>query len=210
MVIYSLGGTFLNRAKFQPPDRFAGEVQYCKCESIRKMSSAEIVRSPQALDQEASKAGLRTVATIEALKGIIVLLLGLALLGLVHKDAEDVAENFLEHLHINPDRRLAQALLHSASRLTDSRLWAIAGAAVIYAAVRFTEAWGLWNRRVWAEWFALLSGALYLPLEILKVVERPNWAHLGILAANLCILLYMVQIRIRACRTVVGCADSPR
>jgi len=168
------------------------------------MSSAEIARLPQAVDQQASKAGLRTVATIEALKGIIVLLLGLALLGLIHKDAEDVAERFLEHLHINPDRRLAQVLLHTASHVTDARLWAIAAAAVIYAGVRFTEAWGLWNRRVWAEWFALLSGALYLPWELLKVVERPNWEHLGILAANLCILLYMIEIRIRACRTVVG------
>lgn len=172
------------------------------------MSSAEIARTPQAVDREASKTGLRAVATLEALKGIIVLLLGLALLGLVHKDAEDVAERFLEHLHINPDRRLAQALLHTASRITDKRLWALAAAAVIYSAVRFTEAWGLWNRRVWAEWFALLSGALYLPWEILKVAERPNWEHLGVLGANLCILLYMIWIRIRACRTVVGCEES--
>jgi uncharacterized membrane protein (DUF2068 family) len=167
------------------------------------MPSAEIVHAPRAVDEQASKAGLRTVATIEAFKGIVVLLLGLALLGLLHKDAEDIAESFLEHLHINPDRRLAQALLHSASRLTDARLWTIAAVAVIYATVRFTEAWGLWNRRVWAEWFALLSGALYLPWEVLKVAERPNWEHVAILSANLCILLYMLVIRIRAYRTVV-------
>ncbi len=164
------------------------------------MPSAEATYSAQAVDQRSSAAGLRTVAGIEALKGIIVLLLGLALLGLVHKDAEDVAERLLEHLHVNPDRRLAQALLRTASRVTDARLWSIAGAALVYAGVRFTEAWGLWNRRVWAEWFALLSGALYLPWEILKVVERPNWEHFGIIAANVGILLYMLQIRIRACR----------
>ncbi|MGI8962418.1 MAG: DUF2127 domain-containing protein [Bryobacteraceae bacterium] len=172
------------------------------------MSTAETVRSPRAVDEQASKAGLRTVASIEALKGIIVLLLGLALLGLIHKDAEDVAGDFLEYLHVDPDRKLAQALLHAASRLTDTRLWTIAAAAVIYAAVRFTEAWGLWNRRVWAEWFALLSGALYLPWEVLKIAERPNWQHIGILCANLCILLYMLRIRIRACRTVVGSGCS--
>lgn len=164
------------------------------------MPSAEATHSAQAVDQRSSAAGLRTVAGIEALKGIIVLLLGLALLGLVHKDAEDVAERLLEHLHVNPDRRLAQALLRTASRVTDARLWGIAGAAVVYAGVRFTEAWGLWNRRVWAEWFALLSGALYLPWEVVKVVERPNWEHFGIIAANVGILLYMLQIRIRALR----------
>lgn len=122
------------------------------------------------------------------------------MLGLLNKDAEDVAGDFLEFLHINPDRKLAHALLNAASRLTDTRLWAIAAAAVTYATVRFIEAWGLWNRRVWAEWFALLSGTLYLPWEILKVAERANWLHIGILAANLCILLYMLRIRIRASR----------
>ncbi len=172
------------------------------------MPSAEIVRSPQAVDERASTAGLRTVASIEALKGIIVLALGLALLGLIHKDAEDIAERFLEHLHVNPDRRLAQALLNTASRVTDARLWAVAAAAVMYAGVRFTEAWGLWNRRVWAEWFALLSGALYLPWEVLKLVERRNWEHVAILVANLCILFYMVVIRIRACRSPAGCGSA--
>ncbi|MFL6352021.1 MAG: DUF2127 domain-containing protein [Bryobacteraceae bacterium] len=171
------------------------------------MPPAQTVRSPRAVDEQASKAGLRTVATIEALKGIIVLFLGLALLGLVHKDAEDVAGDFLEYLHINPDRKLAQALLNAASRLTDTRLWTIVAAAVTYSTVRFIEAWGLWNRRVWAEWFALLSGALYLPWEILKVAERANWQHIGLLAANLCILLYMLRIRIRASRSV-GQGDS--
>lgn len=161
------------------------------------MPDLEIVPSPPGIDQQANKTALRAVASLEALKGIAVLLLGIALLGLVHKDAEEVAENLLEHLHVNPDRRLAQALLDAASHLTDARLWTILAAAVTYAGVRFTEAWGLWNRRVWAEWFALLSGALYLPWELLKLAEQPNWEHIALLFVNLCILGYMLEIRIR-------------
>jgi uncharacterized membrane protein (DUF2068 family) len=157
---------------------------------------------PQGLDEHANKAALRAVASLEALKGIAVLLLGLGLLTLVHKDAEEIAERLLDHLHVNPDRRLAQALLNAASHLTDARLWTIAAASAIYAGVRFTEAWGLWNRRVWAEWFALLSGALYLPWELLKLVEKPNWEHIVILAVNLGILGYMLEIRVREHRTL--------
>src|SRR5277367_4683916 len=123
-------------------------------------------RAPQAVDEHSSKIALRTVATFEATKGVLVLALGLGVLSLLHKDVELAAWQLLEHLHINPDRRLSHAFLNAASRMTDSSLWAIAGAAASYAAVRFTEAWGLWNRRVWAEWFALLSGCLYLPWEL--------------------------------------------
>jgi uncharacterized membrane protein (DUF2068 family) len=155
---------------------------------------------PQAVDERTSAAGLRAVAAFEASKGILVLLLGLGLLSLIHKDVEDSAEHLLMHLHINPDRRLARSFLNAASHVTDGRLWALAGAAAAYASVRFTEAWGLWHRRVWAEWFALLSGAIYLPWEVLKIIERPNWWHFTLLAGNLVIILYMVYVRLRAWR----------
>jgi|SRR5271165_673525 len=155
---------------------------------------------PLAVDERSSKVGLRTVAAFEAAKGAVVLLLGLGLLSLLHKDVELAAEQLLEHLHINPDHRLSHAFLNAASRTTDSRLWTIAGAAAAYATVRFTEAWGLWNRRVWAEWFALLSGCLYLPWELTKVVERTNFLHVGLLLVNLAIVLYMLYIRVAAVR----------
>jgi uncharacterized membrane protein (DUF2068 family) len=161
------------------------------------------VRSaPAAIDQTSSAAGLRTIAVLEALKGLLILLLGLGALTLLHKDVERAAEGLLMHLHLNPDRRIAHAILHAASRMTDGSLWGIAAAAVAYTAVRFTEAWGLWHRRVWAEWFALLSGMLYLPWEIVKIIEKPNRIHAMMLLGNLIILAYMAHIRFRATRKI--------
>jgi len=155
---------------------------------------------PTAIDERSSPAGLRAVAIFEAIKGTAVLLLALGLLTLLHKDAEDVAERLLLHLHINPDLRFGRAFLNAASKLTDARLWATAGAAAAYTAVRYIEAWGLWRRRVWAEWFALLSGTMYIPWELLKLVERPNPLHIVILAGNVAIILYMAYIRVAASR----------
>ena len=150
------------------------------------------------LDTRTRAAGLRAVATFEAIKGLIVLLLGLGVLTLLHKDAECAAENLLLHLHLNPDRHLGHAILHAASNVTDARLWGIAAGALAYTGVRFTEAWGLWNRRIWAEWFALLSGLLYVPWEVIKVIERPSWVHIGLFVGNILIVLYMLFIRVDA------------
>lgn len=162
---------------------------------------------PTAIDQRASTAGLRAVASFEALKGIVVLTLGLALLAL-HRHAEDFALSLLYHLHMDPDRRFAHAFLNAATKVTDARLWTIAAATLTYSSVRFVEAWGLWNRRVWAEWFALLSGAMYLPWEILKITERADWERIGVLVVNVIIVLYMLEIRIRGCSSIGGC-DEP-
>jgi uncharacterized membrane protein (DUF2068 family) len=161
---------------------------------------------PQAIDERASTAGLRTVASFEALKGIVVLLLGLTLI-VLHHHAEDYAERLLYHLHMDPDRRFAHALMLAATKVNDVRLWTILAATITYSTVRFVEAWGLWNRRVWAEWFALLSGAMYLPWEILKVSERADWERIAVLIVNVIIVLYMLEIRIRGCSTLTGCEE---
>ena len=150
---------------------------------------------PSAIDEHSSRAGLRAVATFEAAKGIAVLALGIFLL-FMHTHAEDFISSLLFHLHIDPDRAVSHALLHAAQKLSDARLLTIAAAMLSYVTVRFVEAWGLWNRRVWAEWFALLSGTLYLPWECLKLAERVNWERAGVLAINVLIVLYMAYVRI--------------
>jgi len=154
---------------------------------------------PSAIDEQSSAAGLRAVATFEAVKGSAVLLLGVVIL-MVHGRADDFAEGLLYHLHMDPDRRFAHMLLNAADRLADARLWTIVGAVLTYSSVRFIEAWGLWNKRVWAEWFALLSGAMYLPWEILRMTQRVTWDRIGVFLINLVIVLYMLWIRVRCLR----------
>lgn len=154
---------------------------------------------PQAVDERTSKAGLRTVAAFEALKGGAVLILGLLLLA-VHSHVEEMAESLLYHLHIDFDRRLGHMMLNAATTVSDARWWAIGAAIGMYASVRFIEAWGLWNRRVWAEWFALLSGALYLPWEMLKLIEKVDTVHIAVLGINVVIVAYMLWIRVEECR----------
>ncbi len=170
-------------------------------------SHAHVPHLPQAVDERSSPAGLRTVALFEALKGLVVLGIGLFLI-FTHKHAADFADSLLYHLHIDPDRRISDTLMDAAWKVTNANLWTIAAAAVTYAAVRFTEGWGLWRRRVWAEWFALLSGALYLPWEILKLIERVDWERLAVLAVNIVIILYMLYIRILACRSITNCEEA--
>ncbi len=155
----------------------------------------DLLQNPTAVDQRTSAAGLRTVAAFEALKGAAVLVLGITLVA-VRSHFEEIVENLLYHLHIDFDRRFGHMMLNAAMTITDARWWAIGAAVGTYCSVRFIEAWGLRNRRVWAEWFALLSGALYLPWEMLKVIERADWDRIAVLLINIVIVLYMLWIRI--------------
>jgi uncharacterized membrane protein (DUF2068 family) len=141
---------------------------------------------------------LRSVAIFEAAKGLLVLLLGLGLLRLVHKDLDDVAEQIIHFLHASPGGRLSNLFVAAANRANDKSLWAIAAAAMVYSLVRFAEAYGLWYARDWAEWFALLSGAMYLPWEVLSIIRHPHPYKWIVLAGNLAIVLYMLVLRMQA------------
>ena len=141
---------------------------------------------------------LRAVASVEFLKGLVVLLAGFGVLSLVHRDAWDVAESFLEWLHISPDAHYAQVFLNLADQLTDTKLWAVSIGALTYSALRFAEAYGLWRARAWAEWLALISGSIYLPFEIFELARRPDWIRLAIFLVNLAVVLYMAFLRIQA------------
>jgi uncharacterized membrane protein (DUF2068 family) len=132
----------------------------------------------------------RTIAAFEALKGAVVLLAGCGLLSLLHHDASAAAEALLGRMHMHPDQRLFGVIVKAASKLTDARLWLLSAAAVSYACVRFIEAYGLWNQRNWAQWFALLSGLLYLPWEILAWIQRPSPLHAAVIAINALIVAY--------------------
>lgn len=155
---------------------------------------------PLALDERSSLAGLRTIAFFEAVKGVGVLIL-MAVIISIHSRVDEMAENLLYDLHMDPDRKLGEAFLNAAWRLGDMRLFTVITMAVSYSIIRFIESWGLWHRRVWAEWFALLSGSLYLPWEIAKLIQEPSWFHASVLIINVVIVGYMLYVRIASLRS---------
>jgi len=137
---------------------------------------------------------LQAVAAFEFFKGIFVMLMGFCALALVHKDVWLYAESLLALFHINTDRRSAQLFLDFADNVTDARLWAAARIAFAYAALRFTEAFGLWRCRTWAEWVALVSGALLLPLEVRELFRGVTALRCALFLGNLAVVLFMLYV----------------
>jgi uncharacterized membrane protein (DUF2068 family) len=137
----------------------------------------------------------------EATKGALVLLVGIGLLSLLHRDVGAVAAQLVRRLHLNPARHYPFLFLQAAAKVTDAKLWALAGGATAYALVRFIEAYGLWHRQVWAEWFALLSTSLYLPVELYEVVKRRTLSAAVVLLINTIIVLYLLYCRLVARRS---------
>jgi uncharacterized membrane protein (DUF2068 family) len=139
--------------------------------------------------------GIRAVAFLEALKGVLVLVAGFGLLSLVHHDLQTVAEDLVRLSHLDPARHYPRVFIEAASNFNDSRLRLLAILAFAYACVRFVEAYGLWRIRAWAEWFAILSGAIYLPVEGYELIRHATYLKGIVLLVNTSIVAYLLYFR---------------
>jgi uncharacterized membrane protein (DUF2068 family) len=166
----------------------------------RAATTSDMSRTHQSAGQcehHDHRKGLRTVAILEAAKGVLVMLVAFGFAEIIHLhiDLEDTAQNLLAFLQIDPDRRISHALMHAAGRMMDANLLTVLSIALMYSSLRFIESYGLWRQRVWAEWLAIVSGAIYLPLEIYNLVRRPNGVHWVILLINVAIVVYIAWVR---------------
>ena len=138
--------------------------------------------------------GLRAVATLEATKGAVVLLAGFGLLEILHLGAQQIAEEVVRNFHLNPANRYPKIFLHLADQVTPSNLWALAFGAAAYSALRFTEAYGLWRQRRWAEWLSVVSGIIYVPFEVVELFRGVTWLRVSMLSVNLIVVSYLISV----------------
>ena len=150
------------------------------------------------ISSSTSRSVVRTVAFIEAAKGLLVLLAGFGCLTMLHRDAGEVAEEIIERLHLDPTNKYPGIFIDAASTITDSRLWMWAAFAGIYASFRLAEAFGLWRERPWAEWLAFAGGAIYLPVEIYSIVQKFTWLRVSVLVLNLLVVIFMGMVLSRS------------
>jgi uncharacterized membrane protein (DUF2068 family) len=173
------------------------------------MSSITTMNERRTGRHRSHRTGLRTVAFVEALKGVLALVAAYVLIRLIRRDVDfgEAAEHILYFFHISTHHRISQQFLNAADKMSDTSIATILALAGPYALLRFIEGYGLWRQRVWAEWLAIVSGCLYIPFEVWKLIRHPNQLHVVILTVNILVVLYIGWVRwdeIKAARAAMS------
>jgi uncharacterized membrane protein (DUF2068 family) len=146
---------------------------------------------------------LRIIAAYEAVKGVLALLAMVGLLSLLHHDLHHLAVTIIGRFGFDASTHYPSIFVHWADAVQDSNKMQLFLFAMAYVAIRFSEAYGLWLDRKWAEWLAALSGAVYLPFEAVHLYSHPGWSSFVVLASNAWMVGYLIaQLRQRQ-RTVL-------
>jgi uncharacterized membrane protein (DUF2068 family) len=135
--------------------------------------------------------GLRSVATLELLKGVAAVTAGILLAMHPHASFGHIAERILHAVHIRRSSIIAIELISWARKINIEHLQMVLLFVGIYALFRLVEAWGLWHAREWAEWFGILNGALYLPIEVIELHRHFTDLKLAVLLINIIVVAYL-------------------
>jgi uncharacterized membrane protein (DUF2068 family) len=137
---------------------------------------------------------LRSIAAFEAAKGLLVLAAVCGLLSLRDTDLHEVTDAFLLRHGINPETHYMRLFIEGVAKATNHHASEMAALGFVYTTVRFVEGYGLWRGKRWAEWFAVISAGIYLPLELTHFSRHPSLFTGGIILLNMLIILYLATL----------------
>ncbi len=154
------------------------------------------------------------IVAVKLIKGIALVLLALGVLSVANKDLPDLFNQFLQWVHLDPERSFFTAIADWLDTITPTNMRAVALGMFLCGLFLCIEGLGLAWRAKWAIWLAIGESAFFIPIEVLELVHRrpeltgqvrPMFAHpkIGlaiVLALNVLIVWYLLKNRERLFR----------
>ena len=135
---------------------------------------------------------LTLIAVYKLLQALLLISVGLGALRPMHRDIANVLLGFVTEMRFHTEGRLVSFLLEKAATVDDPMLRRITAFVFVYAGLGLVEGIGLYLDKLWAEYFTAIITASFLPLEVMEIFHRITWPRLGLFAANLTVLAYLL------------------
>lgn len=135
---------------------------------------------------------IRAIAIFKLLKAALLILMGIGLLKLLHRDIAEVLEHWINLLQLDPDNQHIQNLMTKVWYVDERKLKELGAGSFCYAALFLTEGTGLLLGKRWAHYLTIIVTASFLPFEVYEIVRQASAVKAGVILVNLAILIYLV------------------
>jgi uncharacterized membrane protein (DUF2068 family) len=136
---------------------------------------------------------LLLIALFKLFKGVLLLCVAIGALRLLHKDVAEVLMHWVNVLRVDPDNQFIHRLIVRSFGVQAKQLKEISAGTFFYSSILLTEGIGLLLRKRWAEYFTIISTAVFIPLEVYEIFHRFTVTKVGVLAVNVAIVWYLIQ-----------------
>jgi uncharacterized membrane protein (DUF2068 family) len=132
------------------------------------------------------------IGAFKVLKALLLLLVALGAHHLIHRSVYEFAMHVLHHIRADPENRHIHRFLQMTLSIKDHQLRELELGTMIYGALFLTEGLGLILQKHWAEWMAVISTSLLIPLEIHEILKRHTALRIGLFVFNIAVVLYLI------------------
>ena len=139
---------------------------------------------------------LLLIAIFKLFKGVLLLIVAVGALRLLQRDVAAVVLRLVDVLRFDPDNRFIHKIIEKSFHIDAKQLKEISAGTFFYASILLTEGVGLLMKKHWAEWFTVISTAVFIPFEIYEILHRFTFVRVAVFAVNVAIVWYLVN-RIR-------------
>jgi len=137
------------------------------------------------------RSALHAIAAFEAIKGLAALAGLIGVLDLLHRDVRAVVLTLIGRFGLDPEAHYPSLLLHYADLLPNADVHRLVMLVCAYIALRFAEATGLWLGKAWGEYLGALSGGIYIPFEVMHLLNEISWMNAFVVVLNALIVGYL-------------------
>src|SRR4051812_37693041 len=135
---------------------------------------------------------------MKLLKSAGLLILGVGVLSLLHRDAEQTIRHLAEFLRVDTHAHLVVHLLAKIGGISPHTMRSLGVGTLLYAAVFGTEGVGLLLAKPWAEYMTTGVTLSFLPLEVYEFCLHPTLVKAVVILINVAVVIYLVfEIRRR-------------
>jgi uncharacterized membrane protein (DUF2068 family) len=139
-----------------------------------------------------SRRGLMLIGVLKLLKGLALLIAGIGVLSLLHRDAAETVRHWIEAIRIDPHDRLIDHLLEKIAGVDHRTLRRLGVGTLLYSGVFCTEGIGLLMAQHWAEYMTTGVTASFLPLEVWELFAHPSVVKTIVVLLNVAVVVYLV------------------
>jgi uncharacterized membrane protein (DUF2068 family) len=135
---------------------------------------------------------LLLIGAAKCLKGCFLLFVGLGALKLLHRDAPLALQHWIEEINLEPDNQFLAHWIQKLGTLSQHKKLLFTAGTFLYSGLFLTEGIGLLLRKHWAEYFAVIVTASFLPLEIFELIKHFSAIKVLVIVLNAAIVAYLV------------------
>jgi uncharacterized membrane protein (DUF2068 family) len=159
-----------------------------------QIEQSEPFENSEKKPRDVNATGLMVVGLFKLTKAAFFTTVGAVAFHLIHANLGDVVIRMIDSLRIDPEGHVASFLMDRVDLIGHHQLREAGTYSLIYAVLCVIEGVGLIRHKSWAEYFTVILTTLALPLEVFELVRRFEAYKVGLLLANVAVVLYLLWV----------------